>query len=326
MARVLVTSRLAMKSLNTSWRDLLHQAGHEVVMADVPEKQLYPTETQLIDLLRGITATVASSESYTRTVLESAPDLRVVSRVGVGYDAIDTAAAADHNVVAMIAAGSNDTTVAESAVTMILAMARELCDYVSNTARGDWTRGLMNEIRGKTIGVVGLGRIGRSVVRRLAGFEAVLIAAEPYPDQQFVAENGIELVELDDLFRRADYVTLHVNTTPETANLVNERRLGLMKPTAYLVNTARGGLVDEDALYTALTQGGIAGAALDVRAQEPPSDHRLAQLPNVIATPHVAGISTDCVVRMTEMSAQNIIDVLQGSWRREMVVNGLYSD
>ena len=120
MARVLVTSRLAMKSLNTTWRDLLHQAGHEVVMADVPEKQLYPTETQLIDLLRGITATVASSESYTRTVLESAPDLRVVSRVGVGYDAIDTAAAADHNVVAMIAAGSNDTTVAESAVTMIL--------------------------------------------------------------------------------------------------------------------------------------------------------------------------------------------------------------
>ena len=112
MARVLVTSRLAMKSLNTTWRDLLHQAGHEVVMADVPEKQLYPTETQLIDLLRGITATVASSESYTRTVLESAPDLRVVSRVGVGYDAIDTAAAADHNVVAMIAAGSNDTTVA----------------------------------------------------------------------------------------------------------------------------------------------------------------------------------------------------------------------
>ena len=184
----------------------------------------------------------------------------------------------------------------------------------------------MNEIRGKTIGVVGLGRIGRSVVRRLAGFEAVLIAAEPYPDQQFVAENGIELVELDDLFRRADYVTLHVNTTPETASMVNERRLGLMKPTAYLVNTARGGLVDEDALYTALTQGGIAGAALDVRAQEPPSDHRLAQLPNVIATPHVAGISTDCVVRMTEMSAQNIIDVLQGSWRREMVVNGLYSD
>ena len=191
--------------------------------------------------------------------MRARPDLRVVSRVGVGYDAIDTAAAADHNVVAMIAAGSNDTTVAESAVTMILAMARELCDYVSNTARGDWTRGLMNEIRGKTIGVVGLGRIGRSVVRRLAGFEAVLIAAEPYPDQQFVAENGIELVELDDLFRRADYVTLHVNTTPETANMVNERRLGLMKPTAYLVNTARGGLVDEDALYTALTQGGIAG-------------------------------------------------------------------
>lgn len=326
MARVLVTSRLAVKSLDTTWRDLLEQAGHEVVIAQVPQEQMYPTEEQLKDLLQGITATVASSESYTRAVFESAPELRVVSRVGVGYDAIDTAAAADHDVVAMIAAGSNDTTVAESAVAMILALARELYAYITNTAEGDWSRGLMNEIRDKTIGVVGLGRIGKSVVRRLAGFDPVLIAAEPYPDQEFVAQYGIELVEIDDLFRRADYVTLHVNTTPDTVNLVNERRLGLMKPTAYLVNTARGGLVDEDALYAALTQGVIAGAALDVRAKEPPSDHRLAQLPNVIATPHVAGISTDCVVRMADLAAQNIVDVLQGSWRREMVVNGLYSD
>ncbi|MCY3783099.1 MAG: phosphoglycerate dehydrogenase [Chloroflexi bacterium] len=326
MARVLVTSRLAVKSLDTTWRDLLEQAGHEVVIAQVPQEQMYPTEEQLKDLLQGITATVASSESYTRAVFESAPELRVVSRVGVGYDAIDTAAAADHDVVAMIAAGSNDTTVAESAVAMILALARELYAYITNTAEGDWSRGLMNEIRDKTIGVVGLGRIGKSVVRRLAGFDPVLIAAEPYPDQEFVAQYGIELVEIDDLFRRADYVTLHVNTTPDTVNFVNERRLGLMKPTAYLVNTARGGLVDEDALYAALTQGVIAGAALDVRAKEPPSDHRLAQLPNVIATPHVAGISTDCVVRMADLAAQNIVDVLQGSWRREMVVNGLYSD
>lgn len=326
MARVLVTSRLAVKSPDTTWRDLLEQAGHEVVIAQVPQEQMYPTEDQLKDLLQGITATVASSESYTRAVFESAPELRVVSRVGVGYDAIDTAAAADHDVVAMIAAGSNDTTVAESAVAMILALARELYAYVTNTAEGDWSRGLMNEIRDKTIGVVGLGRIGKSVVRRLAGFDPVLIAAEPYPDQEFVEKYGIELVEVDDLFQRSDYVTLHVNTTPDTVNLVNERRLGLMKPSAFLVNTARGGLVDEDALYAALTNGGIAGAALDVRAKEPPSDHGLAQLPNVIATPHVAGISTDCVIRMADMAAQNIVDVLHGSWRREMVVNGLYSD
>ena len=136
MARVLVTSRLAAKSLDTTWRDLLEQAGHEVVIAQVPADQMYPTEEQLKDLLQGITATVASSESYTRAVLESAPELRVISRVGVGYDAIDTAAAADHNVVAMIAAGSNDTTVAESAVAMILALARELYAYVTNTAPG----------------------------------------------------------------------------------------------------------------------------------------------------------------------------------------------
>ncbi len=326
MARVLVTSRLVGETSDTAWREVLEQAGHEVVMADIPTDQIYLTESQLKDALPGVAATVASSEPYTRAVFESAPELQAISRVGVGYDAIDAEAAAEHEVVALIAAGSNDTTVAETAVALILELARDLHTYFAATANGDWSRRLTGEVRDKTIGIVGLGRIGRSVARRLAGFDPVLIAAEPYPDEAFVAEYGVELVELDELFRRSDFVTLHTLTTPETANLVNSHRLGLMKPSAYLVNTARGGLVDEDALYDALTNGTIAGAALDVQAKEPPDNHRLSQLPNVIATPHIAGISYDCVGRMAQVAAQNVVDVLRGSWQRQMVVNGVYSD
>ena len=326
MARVLVTSRLVRETSDTAWRDLLTNAGHDVVMADIPADQLYFTEDQLKEQLAGIAGTVASSEPYTREVFHSAPELRAVSRVGVGYDAIDTQAAADHSVVAMIAAGSNDTTVAETAVGLILELARGLHTYFEATANGDWTRRLTGEVRGKTIGIVGLGRIGRSVVRRLVGFDPVLIAAEPFPDLGFVAEHGIELVELEDIFRRSDFITLHTLTTPQTANLVNRERLSLMKSTAFLVNTARGGLVDEDDLYDALASNTIGGAALDVQAKEPPEDHRLSQLPNVIATPHIAGISYDCVGRMAEVAAQNVADVLEGSWQRQMVVNGIYSD
>ena len=235
-------------------------------MAEIPADQIFLTEDELIDALQGVAATVASSEPYTRAVFESAPELRAVSRVGVGYDAIDVEAATKHEVVALIAAGSNDTTVAETTVTLILELSRGLHTYFDATAKGDWSRRLTGEILNKTIGIVGLGRIGQSVVRRLAGFDPVLIAAEPHPNHGFVKEYGIELVELDDLFRRSDFVTLHTLTTPTTRNLVNAQRLELMKPSACLVNTARGGLVDENALYEALTSGKIAGAALDVQA------------------------------------------------------------
>jgi phosphoglycerate dehydrogenase-like enzyme len=309
-----------------TWRRVLEQAGHEVVMAEIPADQIFLTEDELIDALQGVAATVASSEPYTRAVFESAPELRAVSRVGVGYDAIDVEAATKHEVVALIAAGSNDTTVAETTVTLILELSRGLHTYFDATAKGDWSRRLTGEILNKTIGIVGLGRIGQSVVRRLAGFDPVLIAAEPHPNHGFVKEYGIELVELDDLFRRSDFVTLHTLTTPTTRNLVNAQRLELMKPSACLVNTARGGLVDENALYEALTSGKIAGAALDVQAKEPPDDHRLSQLPNVIATPHIAGISYDCIGRMAQVAAQNVVDVLDGSWKQQMVVNGVYSE
>ena len=155
---------------------------------------------------------------------------------------------------------------------MLLALARDLGRYFETTSAGGWVRPPTTELRDKTIGVIGLGRIGRSVVRRLQGFEVDVVAAEPFPDSAFVAEHGVDLVDIDEVFRRADFVTLHTPMTDETRQVANERTLELMRPGSFLVNTARGGLVDEAALRDALDSGHLAGAALDVRTSEPPPD------------------------------------------------------
>ena len=323
MARVLITTRIFTANPVEEALDILREAGHEPVIASVPGA--YLDGAGLHGQLAGISGAMASSEPYTAETFRMFPDLQVIARLGVGYDAIDLEAARDHEVPVMIAAGTNDTTVAESAVGLLLALARDLGRYFETTSAGGWVRPPTTELRDKTIGVIGLGRIGRSVVRRLQGFEVDVVAAEPYPDSKFVAEHGVELVDIDEVFRRADFVTLHTPMTDETRQVANERTLGLMRPGSFLVNTARGGLVDEAALRAALDSGQLAGAALDVRTSEPPPDgDDLAAHPNVLATPHMAGVSNESVARMAITAARNVVGALDGDWDREMVVNGVY--
>ncbi len=324
MSRILVTARSLQAHRDAEFIASVQAAGHEVVFADVPDS--YLDEAGLRAQLAGISGAMASSEPYTRAIFDEFPDLRVVARLGVGYDAVDLEAAAEHEVPVMIAAGSNDTTVAESAVGLMLSLARDLRGYFERTATGDWTRPSTTELRDKTIGIIGLGRIGRSVVERLAGFQVRFVVLEPFPDPAFVALHDIELTDADTVLGEADFLTLHAPLGAETRAIVDARRLALMKPSAYVINTARGGLVDEDALYDALQAGTIAGAALDVRTEEPPRDPRLAQLPNVFLTPHMAGVSRESLIRMANISAKNVVDVFNGSWDREMVVNGVFSE
>ena len=323
MARVLITANNFMANPVEAALDILRNAGHEPVIADVPAA--YLDGEGLHRQLAGVAGTMASSEPYTRETFETFPDLQVIARLGVGYDAVDLEAARDHEVPVLIAAGSNDTTVAESAVALLLALARDLRRHFETTAAGGWVRPPTTELRDKTIGMIGLGRIGRSVVRRLAGFEVNVVATEPFPDRDFVDEFGVELVEADDVFRRSDFVTLHAPMTDATHEIVNERTLALLKPGSFVVNTARGGLVDEAALRAALDSGHLAGAALDVRTSEPPPDEDdLAAHPKVLASPHMAGIAVESVERMAIVAATNVVGALAGDWDREMVVNEVY--
>jgi D-3-phosphoglycerate dehydrogenase len=183
--------------------------------------------------------------------------------------------------------------------------------------QGHWRRdyhnlGRIPDLPGYTVGLVGLGAIGRGVARRLAGFGMKIITADPYVPEAVLYELGVERVELDDLMRRADFVSVHVDVRPETRNLIDRRRVGLMKPTAYFINTARAEVVDEDALVEALQQGRIAGAALDVfRTEPPPPDHPLLKLDNVTLTPHMSGGSDDAFRRSPQLVCAFLLDKLE---------------
>ena len=325
MSRILITAQIFAANPVHSALQLLRDAGHEVIVATAASQ--YLADDELRAQLPGISGIMASSETYSRGIFEAFPELQAIARIGVGFDAIDLEAARDHEVPVMIAAGSNHTTVAESTVALMLALARELGTYFPTAAAGDWNRPSTTELRAKTIGLIGLGRVGRSVIRRLAGFEVNFVASEPFPDPEFLAEFDVDLVEPDEVFRRADFLTLHTPLTDDTRNIVNTRSLDLMQPGCFIVNTARGGLINEAALHAALESGHLAGAALDVRTSEPPaSNDNLAAHPRVLATPHMAGLSQESMERMATIAAANVVAALHGDWNREMVVNGVYPE
>jgi D-3-phosphoglycerate dehydrogenase len=233
---------------------------------------------------------VRSATKVTAPLIAAAPRLRVIARAGTGVDNVDVAAASARGIVVMNAPGANSISVAELAVGLILAMARHLPAADAAMKQGKWEKKkfLGEEVRDKTLGLAGLGRIGQEVARRAAAFGMRIIAHDPFISEQVAADLGVELVSLDDVFARADYVSLHMPSNEKTRNIVNAERLARSKKGIRIINTARGDLIDEKALADAIEAGHVGGAALDVFDTEPTVDHRLQMLPQVVATPHIA--------------------------------------
>jgi len=288
----------------------LVEAGYELL----PNPYGRPMrEEELLRHLPGCVASIAGQEPYTERVFAAAPGLRVVARLGVGYDAIDLAAATRHGVAVAMAFGSNHEPVADHAFALMAALAHAIPRYDRAVREGEWRLLFHGRLTGATVGIVGFGRIGRALAKRCQGFGMEVLVADPYMDGETLARLGCTLVPLDELLQRADFVSLHAPLTAETRNLIDARRLGLMKRTAFLVNTARGGLVDEPALVEALERGTIAGAGLDVVAIEPlPETSRLRTLPNVVLTPHAAGASEWAIETMAARTVANTLAVLRG--------------
>jgi len=238
---------------------------------------------------------VRSGVEVNATVLESAKKLRVIGRAGVGTDNIDLEAATKRGIAVMNTPGANAVAVAEHTLALMLALARHLPRADATVRAGKWEKKSLSgtELRGKTLGIVGLGRIGLEVGRRAKGFAMELLAHDPYVSTSVAREQEIALLELEELYARSDYVTLHVGLTPQTAGMIDAAALGKMKRGVRLINCARGELLDEAALAEALRSGQVAGAALDVFAAEPPANSPLLALPNVILTPHIAGSSQE---------------------------------
>lgn len=257
---------------------------------------------------------VRSATKVTRAILDAAPRLKVVGRAGVGVDNVDVDAATARGVVVMNAPAGNTTTTAELAISLMLALARNVSRGDRAVRNGEWKlRGklLGSEISGKTLGVVGLGRIGRVVATRGLGLAMKVVAYDPYLSGQRSPLEGVELLSLDELLSRADFVSLHVPYSDETRNLISRERLFAMKPGARLINCARGGLVDELALAEALAAGRLKGAALDVfESEPPPKDHPLLAREDVILTPHLGASSEEAQRNVALEIAQQVSEFL----------------
>jgi phosphoglycerate dehydrogenase-like enzyme/quinol monooxygenase YgiN len=271
------------------------------------------TEAELVERLDGVVATVAGGEPYNERVLAAAPQLQVVARLGVGYDQVEVPAATRHGVAVAMAFGTNHDAVADHAMALIAAVAHRIAEYDRRARAGGWGSLFHARLHATTVGIVGFGRIGRALAKRCLGFNMEVLVADPVAEADTVARLGYRLVDLDELLRQADFVSLHAPLVPETHHLIDARRLALMKPGAYIVNTARGGLIDEAALGEALEQKRIAGAALDVFEVEPlPEASPLRRLEQVVLTPHVAGLSAASLRAMAERCVDNILALTRG--------------
>jgi phosphoglycerate dehydrogenase-like enzyme len=318
MQKVLIAP-MTLATQQGPFQKALQEAGFELVY---PARPTQLTEAELLQAVQGVKGALAGSEPYTRRIIESNPELRVIARAGVGYDAVDLAAASECGVAVTITPGTNHDCVAEHTFGLILALAKDLIPQHLAVKAGQWPRQPNLPLRGRNLGIAGLGRIGKAVAIRGASFGMRLIAHEPFPDQAFVVQHKIPLLPFDRLLAESDYLTLHVPLTPASRHLINQRTLALMKPTAFLINTARGGLVCEKDLVHALKAKQIAGAALDVFEQEPPlADHPFFLLDNVIFTPHAAGVDLQSRDDMAMSAAQAIISLSRGEWPEEKVVN-----
>jgi D-3-phosphoglycerate dehydrogenase len=276
--------------------------------------------------LRGIDSIALSAAPFGAGEVEAAPALQVISRMGVGYDAVDVPALTRRRVPLMVVGTANSVTVAEQAMFHMLALAKRgpAMSAMVRESRWDEKFKLRSiELAEKTLLVVGFGRIGTRIARRCLAMEMTVLVYDPYVAAAAIAAAGCEAIgNLDAALPRADVVTLHCPKTPETTALIDAARLARMKKTAFLVNTARGGIVDEAALAQALTAGTIAGAGLDVFESEPaPADHPLFALPNVSLSPHIGGGSVEAGDRSAVTAIRNILSVLDGQPIRENVIN-----
>ena len=271
------------------------------------------TEDELAQALPGHFAVIAGTEPYTARVLAAAKGLGVIARWGVDHDRVDVAAATRHRVAVAMAFGADHEAVADLAFAFMGGLALELKTSHERVVSGAWKIGFHTSLWDSTVGIVGLGRVGRALARRCKAFEMRILGFETHPDAERAKRHGIELVPLETLLRESDFVSLHAPHATETENLIDRDRLAWMKPTAFLINTAHGGLVDEDALFEALSAGVIAGAALDVFRREPPTDSPLLELEdNVLFSPHWGSRTGGADALAAGRCVENVVAVARG--------------
>lgn len=299
------------------FRDILVAAGFTLLEPAGPD---ILTAAELRPCLDRVDAVLAGGELWTESLIREAKRLRVIARVGVGYDSVDADAATKCGILLTITPGTNEESVAEQAFALMLGVSRGVARHDAEVRAGGWDRRVVRPLRGQTLGIAGFGRTGRAVASRAQAFGMRVLAYDPFPPAS--PPPGVEIVTLDALLAQADIVSLHLPLLAGTQKLFNTETFARMKPGSIFVNTSRGGVVDEGALHDALVSGHLYGAGLDVLVEEPPPpDHPLLKLPNVVFSPHIAGIDSTAIADMARLGARCIADLYQGRLPEACIVN-----
>ena len=307
----------------------LHPAGMEMLRArdDIEIIECDSLDENIIaEAAKDVHAMTVRGATITRRIMSQAPDLMVVSRHGVGYDAVDLDTLNERNIPLCIAVHSNMISVAEQAMALLLGLAKDVFYYDEVTRTDDWsarfpTRAV--DLDGKNLLIIGFGRIGKQVAKRALGFDLKVFGYDPYVDDKILKAANVQPVhDFKEVLGEMDAIAIHCMKTQETTNMFSEAEFKKMKRDAFVVNCARGGIIDEDALYNALTSGEIKGAGLDVLLDEPSSaDHPLFSLKNVLLSPHIAGVTVESTRRMATQTVDNVLKVFDGNVDPECVVN-----
>jgi len=303
-------------------REVLAEIGAEVIEGRGGTLET-PPEEELVQLVRDVDGIIVSLAKITPRVIEAAERCRVISRLGIGYDNVAVETATKRGIVVTNIPDYCVDEVAEHALAAMLALARKLFVFDRSIKEGAWDLQVgfpIRRIAGQTLGIIGLGKIGRSLARKALGLGLKVLAYDPYVSAEACRRDGVTKVELEILLRESDFISIHTPLTEETRGMIGERELRQMKKTAFLINTARGPILDDLAVARALEEGWIQGAALDVLPQEPPpKDHPLRKLDNVILSPHAAFYSTESLQECRARGVQAVVDVLSGKRPRNPV-------
>ena len=306
--KILITPR-SFASISDKPIKMLTEKGYEIQRNNTGRP--YKKE-EMLKLIRDVDGIIIGIDELSAEIIEKANALKVISKYGIGVDNIDINMATNKKIIVTNTPTANVDAVADLAFGLILSLARRIPEADKKTKSGEWEKIIGKSVWEKTIGIIGLGKIGRQVVKRAQGFEMNVLAYDIIKDKKFVQKCGIKYVNLEKLLQKSDYITIHIPLNDATRGMISYEELEKIKESSFLINTSRGGIVDEEALYNALRNNKLRGAALDVYNNEPPRKSPLKELDNVIMTPHIGAYTEEAIENMSIQAAQNLIDVLEG--------------
>ena len=306
--KILITPR-SFASTSDKPMKMLSEKGYEIQLNDIGRP--YKKE-EMLKFIRDVDGIIIGIDELSAEIIEKANKLKVISKYGTGLDNIDINVATNKKIIVTNTPTANVDAVADLAFGFILSLARRIPEADKKTKSAKWGKIIGKSVWKKTIGIIGLGKIGRQVIKRAKGFEMNILVFDIVKDKKFVQKYGIKYVNLEKLLRKSDYITIHIPLNDATRNMISYEELEKIKEGAFLINTSRGGIVNEQALYKALRNNKLRGAALDAYSSEPPVESPLKELDNVIMTPHIGAYTEEAIENMSIQAAQNLIDVLEG--------------